>query len=180
MRPNVFIVLVVIVYLFSFAPTGHAVVMYDEGREIVDGVSFLRDKEDPLAYHYLPTIPSVVIDPKTNRPKISLVKFVDPKGETSGGLIHFLFSLDLPPERIEELSEQLATIKGPVILRAEGDEDAGGASFKIISSTITENTGGDSFTTSVVSSGIAPVTPGSQAAVAARLSERVRHCSGIH
>jgi len=178
MRPNVFIVLVVIVYLFSFAPTGHAVVMYDEGREIVDGVSFLRDKEDPLAYHYLPTIPSVVIDPKTNRPKISLVKFVDPKGETSGGLIHFLFSLDLPPERIEELSEQLAkkvpgaTIKGPVILRAEGDEDAGGASFKIISSTITENTGGDSFTTSVVSSGIAPVTPGSQAAVAARLSEQ--------
>lgn len=161
-----------------FAPLSYAVVMYDEGREIVDGVSLLRDKETPTDYYYLPTVPSVVLDKVSNKPKISLVKFVDPKGETSGGLIHFLFSLDLPPERIEKLNAELsskvpgATIKGPVVLRAEGDEDAGGASFQIISSTVSQQGGKDSFTSSLVSSGIAPVTPGSQAAVAARLNEQ--------
>lgn len=153
------------------------VVLYDEGREIVDGVSLLRDKEDPTAYYYLPTVPRVAIDPRTNKPKISLVKFIDPDGDTSGGLVHFLFSLDLPPEQVAELDAELgkkvpgATLKGPVILRAEGDEDSGGASFSIISSTLTEGRGEDSFTTSLVTSGVAPVTPGSQAAVAARLTE---------
>lgn len=158
--------------------TTSAVVMYDEGREFIDGVSLLRDKESPTDYYYLPTVPSVVIDRNTDKPKISLIKFVDPEGLISGGLIHFLFSLDLPPERIETLNSELskkvpgASIKGPVVLRAEGDEDAGGASFQIISSTVTQQGGKDSFTSSLVSSGIAPVTPGSQAAVAARLNEQ--------
>ncbi len=156
----------------------HAVVMYDEGREFVDGVSLLRDKDAPNDYYYLPTAPNVVIDRVTGKPKISLVKFVDPEGDTSGGLVHFLFSLDLPPERIETLNVELAkkrpgaSIKGPVVLRAEGDEDSGGASFKIISSTVSQQGGEDSFTSSLVSSGVAPVTPGSQAAVAARLNEQ--------
>lgn len=161
------------------APTTvFAVVMYDEGREFIDGIALLRDKEVPTDYYYLPTAPRVVIDEGTQKPKISLVKFVDPAGETSGGLVHFLFSLDLPPEQIESLNDKLgkqvpgARLKGPVILRAEGDEDSGGASFKIISSTISQQGGEDSFTTSVVSSGIAPVTPRSQAAVAARLNEQ--------
>ncbi len=164
--------------LISITPKADAVVMYDEGREFIDGIALLRDKEIPTDYYYLPTAPRVVIDKVTNKPKISLVKFVDPAGTTSGGLVHFLFSLDLPPEQIESLNDQLgkkvpgARLKGPVILRAEGDEDAGGASFKIISSTISQQGGKDSFTTSVVSSGTAPVTPRSQAAVAARLNEQ--------
>jgi len=170
--------IIIAALLLLIAGVANAVVMYDEGREFIDGVSLLRDKEDLTAYYYLPTVPSVAIDRITQKPKISLVKFVDPKGETSGGLIHFLFSLDLPPERVEELDSELgkkvpgATIRGPVILRAEGDEDAGGASFRIISSTLSENAGDDSFTATLVSSGIAPVTPGSQAAVAARLNEQ--------
>ncbi|MFT6099621.1 MAG: hypothetical protein ACJAYF_002170 [Arenicella sp.] len=174
-RKNLYAILLLSAALFS--SSSDAVVMYDEGREIIDGISLLRDKEDSNAYYYLPTVPSVVMDKISNKPKISLVKFVDPNGETSGGLIHFLFSLDLPPERIEEISQELAkkvpgaTVKGPVILRAEGDEETG-ASFKIISSTISQQQGEDSFTTSLVSSGIAPITPGSQAAVAARLSEQ--------
>ncbi|GHA17872.1 hypothetical protein GCM10008090_29480 [Arenicella chitinivorans] len=158
-------------------PSASAVVMYDEGREIVDGIVLLRDKEFSNDYYYLPDAPSVVIDKLSGKPKISLVKFVDPKGDTSGGLIHFLFSLDLPPERVEAITAELqqkvpgAKVKGPVPLRAEGDEETGGASFSVISSTVTQNTGGDSFTSSLVSSGIAPVTPGSQAAVAARLNQ---------
>ena len=169
---------IILASLMLLTQNANSVVMYDEGREFIDGVSLLRDKEDATAYYYLPTVPSVVLDRSTGRPKISLVKFVDPKGDTSGGLIHFLFSLDMPPERVEELNKELgkkvpgASIKGPVILRAEGDEEAGGASFKIISSTVSEDSGGTSFTSSVVSSGFAPVTPGSQAAVAARLNEQ--------
>lgn len=154
-----------------------AVVMYDEGREYIDGVSLLRSKDEPQDYYFLPDIPRAVVDPETGKPKIMFIKFVDPDGDTSGGLIHFLFSLDLPVERIEELNAKLAkkvpgaSIKGPVILRAEGDEESGGASFKIISSTLSDQGGKDSFTSSLVSSGVAPVTPGSQAAVAARLNE---------
>ena len=83
----------------------------------------------------------------------------------------------MPPERVESITAELqqkvpgAKVKGPVPLRAEGDEESGGASFSVISSTVTQTTGGDSFTSSLVSSGIAPVTPGSQAAVAARLNQ---------
>ena len=178
MRSSYYCALFTLALLVSLGNAStHALVMYDKGREIVDGVALLRDKEDELAYYYLPTSPSVVIDEATGKPKISLVKFVDPNGDTSGGLVHFLFSLDLPKERIEQLNKELgdkvpgATVKGPVILRAEGDEETG-ASFKIISSTISQQGGEDSFATSIVSSGLAPVTPGSQAAVASRLNEQ--------
>ena len=83
-----------------FSSNSDAVVMYDEGREIVDGVSLLRDKQDSNAYYYLPTVPSVVMDKLSNKPKISLVKFVDTSGETKGGHVPFLFSRESPPERI--------------------------------------------------------------------------------
>jgi hypothetical protein len=166
------------VLLFNcFVFVAQAVVMYDEGREFIDGISLLRDKEDPKSYYYLPTIPRVAIDPVSQKPRMFVIKFVDPSGKTSGGLLHFLFTMDLPASQIESLNTQLAkkvpgaSIKGPVNLRAEGDEENNGASFKIISSTVTENVGKDSFTSTLVSSGVAPVTPGSQAAVAARLSE---------
>jgi hypothetical protein len=176
-KPTALFLSVFATLTFSSGDDAFAVVMYDEGREIVNGVSFLRDKEDPTGYYYLPTTPRVVIDPATGKPRISLIKFVDADGDTSGGLVHFLFSLDLPPDRIEELGQELkkkvpgARIRGPVVLRAEGDEESGGASFSIISSTLSEDRGESAFTTSLVSSGVAPVTPGSQAAVAARLSE---------
>ena len=165
-------------FVFTFVLPAQAVVMYDEGREFIDGVSLLRDKEDPKAFYYLPTSPSVSLDRDTGKPKMMLIKFVDPDGDTSGGLVHFLFSLDMPPDRLEKIAEELnekvpgATIKGPVILRAEADEEDKDASFKIISSTLTSQGGKDSFTSSLVSSGKAPVTPGSQAAVAARLTEQ--------
>ena len=87
--------------------SAEAVVMYEEGREIIDGISLLRDKEDPTAYYYLPDIPRVALDRNTGEPKMLFVKFIDPKGTTSGGLIHFLFGLDLPPDRIEELNQKL-------------------------------------------------------------------------
>ena len=102
------LVLVVFLKIAWFAADAHAVVMYDEGREFVNGISLLRDKDDASAYYYLPTAPRVVIDPATGKPKMSLIKFIDPGGETSGGLVHFLFSLDLPQEEIDELQEALS------------------------------------------------------------------------
>ncbi len=170
-------VLVVISALIVL-PTANAVVLYEEGRHIVDGITLLRDKEDPKSYYYLPTSPRVAPRPDGSGPDMFFVKFIDPEGDISGGLVHFLFTLDLPPERVEDLQKKLekkvagATIRGPVVLRAEGSEEAGGASFKIISSTLKSSNGKDKFTASLVSSGVAPVTAGSRAAVAARLSKR--------
>lgn len=168
--------------LFMIAPSANAVVLYDEGREFIDGVSLLRDKEDPKAYYYLPTVPAIAMDPMTSKPRMMLIKFVDPAGKTSGGLVHFLFTLDMPEDRLKKINESLAkkvpgaSIRGPVILRTDSGEESGDeeskASFKIISSTLTKKGGEDSFTSSLVTSGVAPVTPGSQAAVAARLSEQ--------
>ena len=166
------------IWLFvATVPSSYAVVMYDEGREFIDGVTLLRDKDTPSDYYYLPTSPRVAIDEISGKPEISIVKFISPDGDTSGGLLHLLFSLDLPEDRILDIEEKLgekvpgAKLKGPVVLRAEGDKDRGGASFRVISSTITEDAGQASFTKSMISSGFAPVTPGSKAAVAARLSE---------
>ncbi len=164
--------------VFSMLPlhAAQAVVMYDEDRALINGVSLLRDKEDPLTYYYLPTTPKAVIDPVTGKPKIMLIKFVDPAGDTSGGLVHFLFTLDLPQDEIEALAAELekthpgARIAGPVNLRTEADENTCNASFKIISSTLTYTNSPDPFSKNVVISGVAPVTPGAQAAVAARLN----------
>ena len=133
MNPGNFSKLIFVLSVLFASNSSFAVVMYDEGREFIDGVSLLRDKEDPNAYYYLPTVPSVVIDRVTNKPKMLFVKFIDPSGEISGGLVHFLFSLDLPPDRVEELNNKLkklapgATIRGPVNLRAEGVELSGEA-----------------------------------------------------
>ncbi len=178
MKSHRFAVLITLVTpIFAYLPRADAVVLYEEGRHVVDGITLLRDKEDPKSYYYLPTSPRVAPRPDGSGPDMFFAKFIDPKGSVSGGLVHFLFTLDLPPEQVEEIEAKVkkrvpnAVVRGPVILRAEGSEESGGASFKIVSSTLTSVGGKDSFTSSLVSSGVAPVTPGSRAAVAARLNE---------
>src|SRR5687768_14338290 len=93
---------------FMVVPFAKAVVLYDEGREFIDGVSLLRDKEDPKAYYYLPTVPAIAMDPLNGKPRMMLIKFVDPAGKTSGGLVHFLFTLDMPEDRLKKINESLA------------------------------------------------------------------------
>lgn len=156
-----------------------ALVLYDEGRHFIDGVTFLRDADDPKSYYYLPTSPRVAPRPNSDKPDMFFVKFVDPKGEVSGGLVHFLFTLDLPDEVVKELEKKLRTkepkavLRGPVPLLAPGknknSDDAPPPSFQIISSTLTKPDA-NGFTRSLVSSGSAPLTAGSRAAVAARLN----------
>lgn len=143
-----------------------ALVNYEAGRLEVNGILLLQDAGDTNNYYYLPPAPRVS-ERKNGGLELLVIKFVDPKGDTSGGLFHMLVSLSLPAEDLEELRAGLKVIKpdarisGPVPLMQEKE-----AGFSIISGTLSDK----NFTTSLISSGRAPVTPGSRAAVAATLS----------
>jgi hypothetical protein len=144
----------------------HALVNYEAGQLELNGVLLLQDSEDPNAYYYLPTAPRVSTR-KDGGLELSIVKFIDPQGETSGGLFHMLITFTLPDDELEALREALkkenskARLLGPVPLRQEEE-----GSFNIISGTLTDK----GFTSTLVSSGRAPVTPGAKAAVAAKLT----------
>ena len=141
-------------------------VNYEAGHLELNGVLLLQDAGDADVYYYLPPAPRVA-SRKDGGLELSLVKFIDPQGETSGGLLHMLVTFTLPPDELEGLREALkrekpgATLQGPVPLRQEDE-----GSFTIISGTLSDK----GFTRSLISSGRAPVTPGSRAAVAATLT----------
>ncbi len=141
-------------------------VNYGSGRLEINGILLLQDAASPDAYYYLPPVPRVS-EKKDGTLEISLVKFIDPKGDTSGGLLHMLVDFSLPADEREALEEALekekpkARLAGPVPLKQEEE-----GSFTIISGTLSDK----GFTRNVISSGRAPVTPGSKAAVAASLS----------
>jgi len=174
--------LIVMITVVCVGTPALAVVLYEEDRQYVNGIALLRDKDDPSAYYYLPTYPRLSLN-QDGMPEMYMVKFVGRKDGTadqpSGGLLHFLFTLDIPQVEVEELEKELrkkvpgATLRGPVPLLVDRpldrNEDSPKASFQIISAVLNEATG--QFTSNVVSSGVAPVTPGSKAAVAAVLSE---------
>ncbi len=163
-RPWLF--LIAFTWLLMLPKQGFSLVNYETGRIEVNGVLLLQDAGNPDAYYYLPPAPRVS-QRKDGGLELSVIKFVDPKGDTSGGLFHMLVSLSLPQDDFDALKEELKTLKpnaellGPVQLKQE--EEAG---FSIISGTLTDK----KFTTSMIASGRAPVTPGSKAAVAATLS----------
>jgi hypothetical protein len=153
-----------------------AVVLYDQGQLTIDGVTLLRDKDDPRSYYYIPPHPRVSVDRATGIPEMLLALYVGDKEDTSGGLFHFLFTLELPEERVRALGRKLAeaapgaVLRGPVpLLIDQGEEHEATPSFRLISSVVA--TGGD-VDSKVVTSGRAPITPGSKAAVAARLDAR--------
>jgi hypothetical protein len=143
-----------------------ALVNYEAGRMEINGVLLLQDAGDPDVYYYLPTVPRVS-EKNNGALEISLVKFVDPGGETSGGLLHMLMTFSLPADERAALENALkqkkseARLAGPVPLNQQEE-----GSFSIISGTLSD----EEFTRSLISSGRAPVTPGSRAAVAATLS----------
>jgi hypothetical protein len=161
-----FLLIPVVVWM---RPAG-AVVHFEEGRQLVDGVMLLQEKGNPKAFRYLPTAPRVSMD--NGRPEMLFIKFVDSESGIAGGLVHFLFTLDMAPEQVKDLEKKLrqrvsgARIVGPVDLQPSGEDDGPGGSFRIISATLDK----EGFATSVISSGVAPVTPGSRAAVASRLT----------
>ena len=158
-------VLVFCLMLAVVSPSS-ALVNYESGQREINGVLLLEDAADPKGYYYLPPAPRVATR-SDGGAELSLVKFIDPQGETSGGLLHMLISFSLPEDELEELKEALkkeqagARLLGPVPLHQESD-----GSFSIISGSLSDQ----GFTRNLISSGRAPVTPGSKAAVAATLT----------
>jgi hypothetical protein len=165
-----------------FAPSlSRALVNLDEGQRQIKGVQLLQDFNDPTAYYYVPQFPRLATK-EDGTFEILCLKFVDSKeGAASGGLFHALIEFTLPAELLEEVEKELkkqvpnARIAGavPLMQSAEksekGDDNAG--SFQIVSSVLRDK-GEKGFTRSLVTSGRAPLTPGSKAVVAAILNQQ--------
>lgn len=152
-------------YLFS--TNANALVNYEVGAITIDGIQLLQDSTDKNKYYYLPPVPRVS-EHKDGGFEISLVKFIDPEGDTSGGLLHMLVTLALPEDELELLKGKLketnskATIAGPVQLKTEE-----GGSFDVVSATLSDT----GLTRELITSGRAPISPGSKAAIASSLSK---------
>jgi hypothetical protein len=160
-----------------------AQVMYDAGRMQINGIQLFQDYGDHTAYYYLPDAPRLSQNDDGTLDFLCL-KYVDTKGSASGGLFHALVELTLSQDAVDALQKELqkrvpgAHIAGPVPLMAEKKEEGQPGSFELVSSILSDrgtstpehpNPVG-SLTRSVVTSGTAPLVPGSRAAVAASLS----------
>jgi len=171
MKPLI-VALAVLCAAVVVARDADALVHYDEGRRTVMGITLLRDVDEPDQYYYIPPFPSVSTKPDGTLEFLCL-GFVDAKSNMSGGILHFLCEFKLPDEAVKELQKALekevpgAKIAGAVPLMEPKGEDA--SSFEVISAVLSD-TAEDGFTRKVISSGHAPLTPGSKAAVAAVLS----------
>jgi hypothetical protein len=94
--------------------------------------------------------------------------------EDSGGLFHTLVQFSLTAGETAALQEALsekfedAVVMGPVPMM-EDDEEGSPPGFSIVSSILSQGSAAD-FTTSVITSGRAPLVSGSKAAIAAQLT----------
>ncbi|MBS3732827.1 MAG: hypothetical protein KGY42_07960 [Desulfobacterales bacterium] len=127
-------------------------------------------EETSKTYYYLPANPHVSRHPD-GTPKFSLIRFVTDKTKEEGGaegaVLHFLAEYGLSKPQQQETEAMLqkrikgARLKGavPLEIGAEGN------SFNVISAVL----GDEEFTSTLITSGKAPVMEGQQVAVAARL-----------
>lgn len=155
----------------------YAVVRYDEGRRVVKGIVLLQDYTDPNAYYYLPQFPHLSTR-NDGGFEFLCIKYVGGQSAKDGGLFHALIEFTLPQEALDELEAELkrttpaAKIMGPVeLMEAVKDGEDGVASFEIVSSILAKGEGEQRFASKVVTSGHAPLTPGSKAVVAALLDK---------
>jgi hypothetical protein len=169
----------VIVLVASLATErAHALVNYDTGQRMIDGVQLLQDVTDPLAYYYVPQFPRLARKADGQTLEFLCLKYVSPRG-TNGGLFHALIEFTLPPEAITQLEKKLqkdvggnARIVGPVPLMqaTENGEEGGVGSFSVVSAILNDREK-DGFTRTLITSGRAPLVPGSKAVVAALLNQ---------
>lgn len=149
-----------------------ALVSYDEGRRTILGISLLQDVNDQSLYYYIPPYPTVSHNENGDLEFLCL-GFIDAKSNMSGGILHFLCEFKLPEEGVKALQKALeeevpgAKLAGVVPLMEPKGEDA--SSFEVISAVLSDTAEGG-FTRKVLSSGHAPLLPGSKAAVAAVLN----------
>src|SRR5262245_44042532 len=153
-----------------------AIVNYEKGQEFILGVQLLQDAADVNAYYYVPQFPRLSTHPDGTF-EIVCTKFVGADGAASGGLFHALVEFSLPADVLTTLTKELnkkypqARIVGPVPLLPVVDKgEEGLGSFQVISSVLSNRQGERAFTRTLVTSGSAPLSPGSKAAIAAVLS----------
>lgn len=176
MRLRIICGFIVVMWL---TPSAHALVNYDQGQRLIKGVQLLQDFTDPNTYYYVPQFPRLATKDDGSFELLCL-KFVDSKeGAASGGLFHALIEFTLPADVLQELEKELkkqvpnGRIAGAVPLMQSGEKsdkgDDGTGAFQIVSSVLRDR-GDKAFTRSLVTSGRAPLTPGSKAVVAAVLN----------
>ncbi len=153
-----------------------ALVNYEKGQQFILGIQLLQDTADPDAYYYVPQFPRLSSRPDGTL-EIVCTKFVGSDGASSGGLFHALIEFTLPADVLADLTRELnrrlpqARIVGPVPLMPvveKGEEGLG--SFRVVSSVLSDRQGEKAFTRTLVTSGSAPLSPGSKAAIAAVLN----------
>jgi len=166
-------------YLVLFSLQASAIVKYDEGGLVINGIQLLQDQKQANVYYYIPPYPRLSMR-KDSTFEFLCIKYVGDDNSKNGGLFHALVEFSLPDETVAALNLALqkqvgqnAVVAGPVqFVQTAKDGEDGGATFKVISATLTQpdpNTPAK-FTRSLVTSGYAPVTPGSKAAIASLLS----------
>jgi hypothetical protein len=153
-----------------------AVVKYDEGRMMINGIQLLQDNTNPLEYYYLPQYPKLAKNADGSF-ELLCIKYVGANKESSGGLFHALIEYTLPDSLVKAVGKELeqqkpgAYIVGPVpLMQAFNDGQEGVGSFQVVSAILSKEGGQDKFTRTVITSGHAPLTPGSKAVVASLLT----------
>src|SRR5947208_11114277 len=105
---------------FTSAPA-LALVNYDKGQRVINGIVLLQDAADETLYYYVPQFPRLASNPDGSLELVCL-KYADQQNGTTGGLLHALVEFALPPEAVADLEKQLkkevpnARIAGPVPL----------------------------------------------------------------
>ena len=153
-----------------------ALVKYEEGSLTINGILLLQDYTDEDKYYYLPPYPRLA-SKKDGSLEFLCVKFVDPEGKTNGGLLHFLTDFSLPEDELSALEDALkkkkpgAEIMGVVRLFEGDKEQEDETSFRVVSAVLSDSAKGQ-FAHTLITSGHAPLTPGSKSAVAAILDQK--------
>ncbi|HZI89952.1 MAG TPA: hypothetical protein VFD83_05840 [Candidatus Polarisedimenticolia bacterium] len=170
------LLLAVLLFGFLGPRPASALVNYDKGSRSILGVQLLQDSEDPTAYYYLPQFPRLAMKEDSTFEFLCL-KYVDQAGGTNGGLFHALIEFTLPEPVVKRVEAALkekvagARLMGPVpLMQSVKDGEDGMGSFEVVSAVLS-NKGEGGFTRSLVTSGRAPLMPGSKAVVAALLKQ---------
>ncbi|EPC01617.1 hypothetical protein L861_16495 [Litchfieldella anticariensis FP35 = DSM 16096] len=153
------------------------VIDYDAGVLVIQGVQVFQDAGDPQQYYYLPQFPRLSHNDAGNLELLMMqIVSADEQPDSGlGGIFHALIEFSLPEDlrvAVEaELQEQRpdAELVGALPLLEPNEEEAAAlGSFRIVSATLDSDA--DEVSNRVLTSGPAPLRPGSKAAVATRLT----------
>jgi len=167
-----------VILLVSFCCLQAQVLSFEDFLEIPlsDGTNVLLYKNlnsDKNEYFYLPPSSSIRLATREDGvPEFLFAKYTTEEradaGGVQGAITHFLVEWGLSENQLSELNTKLgnkiseAIVSGPVRLKSEMNN-----SFSIVSATLNA----EEFTSTLVTSGIAPPMPGNKAAVAAKLDK---------